>query len=66
MEQSLADRSDGEEHADRHQSWGCAFDGWPTTALSIVPLLRGIKARVVHTNGDFSYLLYTSMTNFHI
>ena len=34
MEQSLADRGYGKE-----QSWGHTFDGQPTTALPIMPIV---------------------------
>ena len=41
MEQSLADRSYGEEVVDT-KTWRCAFDGQPTTALPNMPLVYDI------------------------
>ena len=40
---------------DRHQSWGCAFDGQPTTALPIMPLLcdMGLSLLTMQENSNF-------------
>ena len=41
--------------ADRHQRWRCAFDGQPTKALRIIPLLRDIghSLLIVRENSNF-------------
>ena len=43
MEQSLADRGDGEEL----KPWRCAFDGQPTTALQTMPLVYDLDSRLL-------------------